>query len=230
MVALIIGGSTDIGISLAKYLTSKDYQVIVTYHNHKIDLDNITTMPCDVTNEKDIDNLISNIIKKYDRIDVVFNLAAISMDNLVIDKTKEEFMKVLEVNLAGTFLVNKVYSKYITDGLIVNISSTDGIDTYSKYNIDYSVSKSGVITLSKIIAMSTPNKVLCLAPNWINSETTRSMDKTYLTKELTRIGQTRLIEINELTEAIYKLITSSFNSGDTYRIDIRRNKLWTGKI
>ena len=223
---LIFGGSSDIGRSLAKYLINMGNNVIVTYNKHKVN--DINSIKCDIRNEIEIEDAIKKVIKEYKRIDIIINMAAISKDNYFLDKTKEEFMNVLEVNLVGAFLTSKIYSKYIDDGMIVNISSTDGIDTYNEYNIDYATSKCGMINMSKNISMCTNNKVICICPNWIDSDSTRSMDKDYLTNELKRIGQSRLIKIDELNDGIYKIIND--NRDGIYRIDIKGDKLWIEKI
>lgn len=73
------------------------------------------------------------------------------------------------------------------------------------------------------------NKYLCIAPNWINTRSTREIDKTFLNNELKRIGQTRLIEINELINTISEII-NNFESGSCYRIDVKDEKLWTKLI
>ena len=229
MNVLIIGGSSDTGISLAKYLYEKGYKVIVTYHRNPQKLANIEFIKCNIENEKEIINTIEYVINKYNYIDILINMASISMDNYYQDKTKEEFMKVLKVNLVGTFLVNKIYNKYISNGMIINIASTDGIDTGSIYNIDYSASKAGIITMTKIIASDSTNKVICICPNWLDSDTTRNMDKNYLKSELKRIGQTRLITLDEFNESIYKIINDSENK-TIYRIDIKGDKLWIEKV
>ena len=157
-------------------------------------------------------------------------MAAISKDSFFLDKTKKEFMEVLEVNLVGPFISSKIYSKYIDNGLIVNISSTDGIDTYSPYSIDYSASKAGLINITKSISLSTSNKVLCICPNWCDSLSTKSMDKEYLNSELKRIGQSRLITLDELSESIYKIINTKEESGSIFRIDIKDGALWIEKV
>lgn len=227
---LIFGASTDIGVNLAKYLSNNGYNVIATYNKNKIDINGVEFFKCNVCSELDITNAVKSVLDRYKRIDMIINMAAISMDSELMDKTKEEFMRVLEVNLVGAFLATKVYSRYIEDGLILNIASTDGIDTYSPYNIDYSASKAGLINLSKSTSLCTPNKVLCICPNWIDSETTNEMDKDYLQSELIRIGQSRLITIDELTESIYKIINEDNLTGTIYRIDIKDDKLWIEKM
>ena len=139
-------------------------------------------------------------------------------------------MRVLEVNLVGTFLCSQIYSRYIDDGMIINIASTDGIDTCSQYSIDYSSSKAGIINMSKSISLATNNRVLCICPNWIDSNSTRSMNLEYLESELVRIGQSRLITMEEFIYGFDKIINSKFNSGDIFRIDIKGDKLWVEKI
>ena len=227
---LIIGGSTDIGISLAKYLIKKDYEVLLTYNKNKIVDEDFTTIKCDVTSESSIEDTIKYAINLFGNIDILINMAAISLDNSFLNKTKEEFLSVLTVNLVGTFLTNQIYSRYIDNGLIINVSSTDGIDTFSKYNIDYSASKAGIINMTKSISMSTTNKVLCVCPNWIDSYTTNSMNKDYLLNELKRIKQDRLIKIDEFTRSMYEIINTNYDTGSIIRMDIKDGNLWLKKI
>ena len=228
---LIIGGNCDIGVALTNYFLNNNYNVVIGYHNNDTKyIQNVEYIKCDVTNSSDIENIISKTKETYGNIDIIINLACLCMDNNFLDKTKEEFMKVLEVNLVGTFLCNQIYSKYIDNGLIINMSSTDGIDTYSKYSIDYSASKAGIICVTKSISLCTNNKVLCICPNWIDTSSTRDIDKDYLDSELIRINQSRLISIDEFILGFDRIINDKFNSGDTYRIDIKGDKLWVEKM
>ena len=226
MNVLIIGGSSDIGIELSKLFILKGYNVVSTYNSHEFKLDGVDTIKCDIRNEWEIESTIKYCIDKYEKVDILINMASISMDNYFLDKSKEEFMRVLEVNLVGTFLCNKIYSKYIDDGIIVNIGSTDGIDTYNEYDMDYAASKAGIINITKSISRCTNNKVLCICPNWIDSNTTKDMDNDYLISELKRIGQGRLISIDEVCGSIFNIINMDNKSGTIYRIDIREDKLW----
>ena len=230
MNVLIIGGSCDIGKCLATYLVNLGYTVIASYNRHYESLDNVEYIKCDIRHEEDIENIFKYVMEKYRRIDILINLASISLDNSFLNKTKKEFMEVLEVNLVGTFLCNQIYSRYMDDGMIINMSSTDGIDTSSLYSIDYSASKAGIINMTRSISLGTSNRVLCICPNWIDSDSTRSMNKEYLDSELKRIGQSRLITISELIDCIYKIINMDSDSGSVFRIDVRNDKLWIEKI
>ena len=86
-----------------------------------------------------------------------------------------------------------------------------------------------VCYMSRSMAIGTNNKVLCICPNWIDSDSTRSMDKDYLDSELKRIKQSRLITIDEFNQSILKII-NDYQSGDVIRIDIKGDKLWIGKV
>ena len=157
MNVLIIGGSTDIGNSLAKYLNDLGNTVIIGYNKHYKEVEYAKYIKCDVTNEKEIEDTFKTIKKEYGNIDLLINMAAISIDNDINDITKNDYLKVLEVNLVGSFLTSKIYNKY-NKGTIINISSTDGIDTYNEYNLCYATSKSGIITMTKSLSLSTNPK------------------------------------------------------------------------
>ena len=221
----ITGANCDIGISLSESLLKLGYNLYLGYNNNSDNIDelvskynNITKVHLDVTNEEEI----INISNKLPKLDILINLAAICMDNNYLDKTKEEFIKVLEVNLVGMFLVIKHLSKKINNnGLIINMSSTDGIDTYNELSIDYSASKAGIISLTKTFSLIFDNiKVISIAPNWVNTTSVKEMNQEYLKEELKRIGQLRLIEVEELIEKIIELINSNdLVSGEVYRIE-----------
>ena len=100
------------------------------------------------------------------------------------------------------------------NGIIINIASTDGINTYSKLNMDYSASKAGLINLTKSLTLELDNiKVYALCPNWVNTESIREMNQDYLKEELKRIGQKKLIEPKSVAKKIISIIESNLKSG-----------------
>ena len=175
---------------------------------------------CDISNELEVKNMIDTVINNFGKIDILINNAGIAIDNDIYDKTKKEFMKVLEVNLIGTFLVTKEATKHMSNGIIINISSTDGIDTYNDLSMDYCASKAGIISLTKTLAMRFPNlKIYALAPNWVDTKPVLEMNPKFLEQELKRIGQKRLIKKEDVAKRIIKLIDESLPSGSVIRID-----------
>ena len=232
MVALVTGSSQGIGKELIIEFAKKKYDVIITYNTNKEKAYNLQSyivdnykvnalvIKCDLTKEEEIENMKNTILEKYDHIDILVNNAALSLDNYIEEKKKEEFMKVLEVNVVGTFLVTKYLYKYLDNGVIVNISSTDSMDTYSEISMDYSASKAAINNLTKTFALAFKNiKVIGAMPNWTNTESIREMNQDYLNSELKRIGQEKLEEPNEVALNIIKLIEDDkVKSGDIRRV------------
>ncbi len=233
MNCLITGSSIGIGRSLAIKLASLNNNVYITYLSNELKAKELQKeiiknynvqcfiKKCDLRSEEEIINVVNDFKNKLGNINLLVNNASISHDNLIIDKTKEQFMDVLNVNLVGTFLMTKYAISDMNEGIVINMASTDGIDTQSIYNIDYSASKAGIISLTKSFALSYQNiKFISIAPNWVDTESTREMNQDYLNKELKRINQKKLITIdNVVNKIIHTIVDKNIKSGDLIRID-----------
>jgi len=221
LIIIVTGASKGIGYTLANLLYEKGATVIGVYNNTKIKDVKYDTFKCDISSEEEIKNLFKYVKDKYKKIDILINCAAISIDDDIYDKSKEDFMKVLEVNLVGTFLMCKYASLLMNKGVIINVSSTDGIDTYNTISVDYCASKAGLINLTKNLANRLPNIKVCgIAPNWIDTDTVLSMDKNYLDSELKRVGQNKLLKKEDVSLKIIEIITNNnIKSGDIIRMD-----------
>ena len=123
-------------------------------------------------------------------------------------------MKVLEVNLVGPFLLIKKFRNMLTHGMVINISSTDGINTYSTLSMDYSSSKAGLINLTKSLALEFNDiRVYAICPNWVNTETIKEMNQEYLKEEMERVGQKTLINPKDISNKILQIIDSNYKTG-----------------
>jgi len=220
MIILISGASKGIGYTLANLLTDYGANVIGIYNNTKIKNAKFDTYKCDISNEKEINKLFKYIKSNYGKLDCLVNCAAMCLDNDLYDKSKNEFMKVLEVNLVGTFLMCKNASMIMNKGVIVNISSTDASTTYSPISMDYAASKAGIENLTKNLALRLPNiKICALAPNWVDTETVLEMDQNYLKTEMERIGQEKLLTKESVVIKIVEIIVNDdIVSGDIIRM------------
>lgn len=214
-IALITGVSKGLGRVLACNLYSIGYDIIGTYNTDLEGVpDNINCYKLDLNSTESTNKFISDIKSKYDHIDLLINNAALSLDNVFLNKTKDEFMKVLEANLVGPFLLIQGLHSIIDNGVIINIGSTDGINTYSGINIDYSASKAGLINLTKSLSLVLDNtRIYCICPNWMNTETIQGMNPDYLESEMNRIGQKELIDPIVIFNKIIELIDSNKKSG-----------------
>ena len=220
LVILITGASKGIGLCLSEILSNYNAKVIGIYNKTKVDV-SFPMYKCDLKKEKDIKNLFKRIKEDYGKLDCLINCAALTLDNDIYNKSKKEFMEVLEVNLVGPFLISKYASKLMDRGVIVNISSTDATDTYNAYGMDYSASKAGLENLTKTLALRFPMvRVLALAPNWVDTESIREMDPEFLASELKRIGQKELLKKEDVALKIIELIINTdFVSGSIVRMD-----------
>lgn len=221
---LITGGAQGLGASIARIFAKNKYDILITYLTNKekaIELckfiEEEYKVKCiakqlDITCEESVKELFS-----LHNIEIVINNASFSQDNYLEEKSFEEFMNVVKVNLGGTYLMCKYADKA---KYIINISSTDGINTYSPISLDYSASKAGVINLTKNLSLHYKDKkIYSVCPNWINTESVLSMNPEYLKNEMNRIGQKELLDKNIVAKKIYELINSNKESGSVVIID-----------
>lgn len=233
---LVTGSSIGLGASIIRKYASMGYNTIITYNNHKdeaIELqkeinDKYNTeslvIKCDISKEEDIENLKQEIINKFNKLDVLVNNASIAIDTTFSDKTKENYMKILEINLVGTFLVSKIISTIMNDNSsIINISSTNGIDTYYEYSLDYDSSKAGIINLSHNLAnyLSPKIRVNTICPGWINTPMNKDMDTEFKKQEEDKILLKRFAEPNEIANLVYFISSddASYINDSVIRID-----------
>ena len=225
MVALVTGSASDVGKAISILLAKNKYDLILTYHNKKIDyLDELEkykvkvfTYKLDITEEDEIEKVISSI----DNIDVLINCAAISMDNEIKDKSKSEFMKVLEVNLVGTFLMTKYSVTKMKKGTIINISSLDSTKTFNSYSTDYIASKAGVNSLTNTFSLEYENiRFITLLFPWINTSSVREMNPEYLKEEMEKYNQKRLMETSEVANIVLNTINDKdIESGSVIEVE-----------
>lgn len=220
----ISGASSDLGGAIAKVFASNNYNLILGYYTREDNViklrDEIKSIygidsiiyKLDITNEIEVEKLFSN----YD-IEILINNAAKSLDNYIEDKSYDEFMGVVSINLGGTYLMCK-YAK--SAKYIINISSRDGIDTYNPISLDYSSSKAGIINLSRNLSLYyLDKKIYCVCPGWIDTESVKEMNPNYLKEEMERIGQAKLVDKEYVANSIYNLVNSEVESGSVIIID-----------
>ena len=234
-VVLITGGSRGIGSECVKKYASNDYDVIFTYNtgvndaqelektiSEKYDV-NVLAIKLDLDKEEDINKLVQLVIDKYGKIDVLVNNAGIAMDCLVEDKTKDNFIKTLSVNLIGPFLLSSKLSKYIEhNGSIIMVSSTNGIDTYYPYSLDYDASKAGLISLmNNLSQVYAPIRVNAVAPGWVMTDMNKELDTDYIKEESNKILLNRFAEPREIANVIYFLSSeeASYINNTVIRVD-----------
>ena len=234
---LVTGCFRGIGKEIVNYFANLGVNIIMTYHTKKdetIKLEqeikgkyhvNVESYYLDLQDEESVKSLCEEISKKYQKIDYLVNNASLSLDNYFFDKTSDEFMSVLKVNVIGTFLMMKYFDSLV-NGYIFNMSSTDGIDTGSIYSVDYNASKAAINAITKTFSLTSSNKIIGICPNWVDTDSTREVDKDYLDSELKRIKQDKLISVKTIPKVIDDCIKKDIPTGCIIRIegddDVRR--------
>ena len=186
MKVLVTGGARGLGLAISLYYLKMGHSVVVKYNNSS-DLalklkseygDRVSIVKADVSNEDDVKRMFDALGK----LDVVVNNAGIAKDSDPMEKSAEEFLEVIKVNLLGTFLVSKYAVNHVDKGCIVNISSTNALDTYYPESMDYDASKAGVISLTHNFSLYLKDRdirVNVVCPDWIDTDMNLGMDEEY---------------------------------------------------
>lgn len=217
MIALVTGASKGIGRAIAYNLAQNGYDVVIGY-NTDIAGANETLeevkkysdgmiFKCDISNELEVKNMVENIINKYGDIDLLVNSAGIAIDKPFEDKNVEDFRRILDVNLIGTFLVSKYVGKYMMgnkSGVIINISSNNALNAYYPESLDYDASKAGVISLTHNLAKQYAPyiRVNAICPGWVNTDMNKNMDLEYKNSILKNIKLGRFAEPSEIADLV----------------------------
>lgn len=239
-VVLITGGSSGIGKETVYKFAKNGYDVIFTYNKSKetsktIEKDikssynvNIYSIKCDISLENDVKSLTNFVKEKTKKIDVLVNNAGIAIDNLLEEKTVEEFKKVIDTNLIGTFSVVKYLGNLINDGgSIINISSTNAIDSYYIESIDYDASKIGIISLTHNLAKYYAPKIRvnCICPGWVDTLMNKDLSKEQKDSENKKILLNRFAKPSEIANVIYFIASDegSYINDAIIKVDGGRN-------
>lgn len=233
---LITGASRGIGAATALEFASKGYNVAINYFNSKDKAEelkktilekydvSVILVNADISDEDAVTKMVSTTVDTFGTIDVLVNNAGIAMDSLVADKTVKDFEKILRVNLIGAFLCARECAKVMSDGsCIINVSSTNAIDAYYPYSLDYDASKAGMLSLTKNLSVeySPKIRVNAVMPGWVNTEMNKELDEEYKKEECKKILLGRFAEPKEIASVIYFLSSpeASYINGSIIRVD-----------
>ena len=238
-VVLITGGAQGIGKAIALELGKQGYDIVINYLTSKKEahalkdmiIDNYgvrcMAIQCDVSKEDEVDQMISSIELELGGVDILVNNAAVDLSNLFHLKNAEEFRKTLDVNVVGAFNCSKRVYRHMLDqeyGKIINISSTNGINTYYPMCIDYDASKAALISMTHNLAFEFAPyvNVNCIAPGFIGTENELDgYDKEFLKEEVEKIMVKRYGNPQEVAYLVKFLISdeANFINNTVIRID-----------
>lgn len=238
-VVLVTGGAQGIGKAIVLELAKNHYDVVINYltsnkattlleeeikKNYDV---RVMTVQADVSKEEEVDAMISLIEKKWGGVDILINNAAVDLSNLFHLKTADEFRKTLDVNVVGAFNCSKRVYRHMLDqeyGRIINISSTNGINTYYPMCIDYDASKAALISLTHNLAFEYGPyiNVNAIAPGFIGTDNELDgYDEEFLKEEQEKIMVNRYGKPEEVAYLVKFLISdeANFINNTIIRID-----------
>ena len=218
--ALITGGANGIGKAVAKRFALEGANIVIADIDKDVGEDSAREIQneggsvyfhhCDISEPLDIRNLLCVTLERFKNIDVLVNNAGIVANGDFLDITHEEFSRVLQVNLHGTFLISQAAAKQMVKqveqkhppGCIINMSSINAVVALAN-QIPYSASKGAINQLTKAMALSlAPHgiRVNAIGPGSINTDMVRSVneDAKSLTRLLSRTPLGRIGEPEEI--------------------------------
>ena len=187
-VVLVTGAARGIGKQIALTLAESGYDISVNYRTKSDDLDELKAeiekygVRCalvqgDVAKFEEAENMVKVTVEKLGKIDVLVNNAGITKDGLLMRMSEEDFTKVIDINLVGTFNVTRNVIPLMVkqkSGRIISISSVVGV-AGNAGQTNYSASKAGIIGFTKSLAREVASRnilVNAVAPGFIATDMT----------------------------------------------------------
>lgn len=223
-VALVSGAASGIGAAVVERFIDEGATVVVA------DVAEIDDgVLCDVTDPESCAAAIAETLERHDQLDILVNVAGIGAGNRIEDVTPQEWHKLIQVNLSGTFFLSQAALPALLEstGVIVNMASLAGIQG-TPYNAAYCASKGGVIALTKSMALELASagvRVNAVAPGAVDTpflndyRLPEDADMTLIQRSMSPLG--RLIEAEEVAAAVAYLASNDAAnvSGTTLVID-----------
>ena len=202
-IAVVTGGSRGIGAAIAKKLASQGMTVIINYCGSegralavKSEIEaaggQAEAWRCDVSDCGQCESFVKAVMEKYGRIDVLVNNAGITRDGLMMRMSDEDFSRVIDTNLKGTFYMMRFASRHMLKakkGRIINMASVVGL-MGNAGQVNYAASKAGVIGATKSAAKELASRgitVNAIAPGFIDTEMTGALSEKVQEQTLTQI-------------------------------------------
>jgi 3-oxoacyl-[acyl-carrier protein] reductase len=229
---IITGATGGIGNSLVKKFSDNGSIILATgtkeekLNDLKKKFNNIQVEKFNLDKHKNIESFIESSSKKLGGLDILINNAGITLDNISIRLTEENWKKVLDINLTSTFLMCKFAIKKmlkIKSGKIINITSIVG-HTGNLGQANYSASKAGIVAFSKSLAIEYAKKninINCVSPGFIKTEMTDKINDEFKKMLISKIPSGDLGTGEDVSNCVAFLASDMANyiNGETIHVN-----------
>ena len=229
---LITGATGGIGGALVKKFLILGGKVLASgTKNEKLEelrnkYSNIKILKFDISEHSKIEEFIENSYSQLSGLDVIVNNAGITLDNLSLRMKDNEWQKVIDINLTSTFLLCKYSLKKMLKnkfGRIINITSIVG-HTGNLGQANYSASKSGIIGMSKSLAIEYAKKnitINCVSPGFIQSNMTDKIPESIKEVLTSKIAMGKLGTGEDVANSVAFLSSdaASYITGETIHVN-----------
>ena len=230
---IITGASGGIGHEIVKKLSEYEANILATgtkiekLEELKSKVKNVKILGFDISQNEKIEEFIENATTQLGgKLDCIVNNAGLTQDNLAIRMSLSEWKKVIDVNLTSTFLLSKYAIKNMLKnkfGRIVNITSIVG-HTGNLGQSNYSASKSGIIGMSKSLAIEYAKKnitINCVSPGFIVSDMTDAINEKVKLNLISRIPMAKLGTAEDVSNCVAFLSSdlASYVTGETIHVN-----------
>lgn len=187
--------------------------------------DRVLTFNGDISKWDDVESFVAGVMGKTGRIDVLVNNAGIIRDNMIWKMPEEDFDKVIEVNLKGSWMICRHIVPVMREqksGRIVNIASRAWLGNPGQSN--YSASKGGLVSLTRVLALELANKnitVNAVAPGLIDTPMTKSLPDDVMQKLLAKQPGKNIGQPEDVASAVCYLASdeAGFITGQLLHVD-----------
>ena len=238
-VVLVTGSARGIGAAIIRELAKCGYDCIINYHTSEkaayilrdevISKYNIKAIAikADISNEEEVNEMFSIIEKEFGTLSCLINNAAIDIPKVFESKRTQDFKRVMDVNVIGAYIVSRKASKLMLKnkwGRIINISSTNGINTYYPMCLEYDASKAALISLTHNLSIQFAPYITvnAIAPGFIGTEAELiDYDKEFIEEEVSKILLRRPGKPEEVSNLVKFLLSdeASYINNTVIRID-----------
>ena len=229
---LITGATGGIGNCLVKKFSDLGSEIVATGTNEeklnklKNDFKGIHIEKFKLDEHHKIEEFINKIYEKLGGLDILVNNAGITLDNLSIRLSEENWKKVLDINLTSTFLMCKHAIKKMLknkSGKIINITSIVG-HTGNLGQANYSASKAGIVAFSKSLAIEYAKKninINCVSPGFIKTEMTDKISEEFKKTLINKIPSGNLGTGEDVSNCVVFLASEMANyiNGETIHVN-----------